>query len=60
MAQDIFLKLTGIRGESRDASHPDEIEVLAWDWSADQSLTTRSGRGSTEYRPRRSPSSRIS
>ncbi|WGY69176.1 type VI secretion system tube protein Hcp [Burkholderia cepacia] len=47
MAQDIFLKLTGIRGESRDASHPDEIEVLAWDWSADQPLTARSGRGST-------------
>ncbi|MFH5252997.1 type VI secretion system tube protein Hcp [Burkholderia semiarida] len=31
MAQDIFLKLAGIRGESRDPSHPDEIEVLAWD-----------------------------
>ncbi|MBC8838373.1 type VI secretion system tube protein Hcp, partial [Escherichia coli] len=36
MAQDIFLKLTGIRGESRDAFHPDEMDVLAWDWSADQ------------------------
>ncbi|WP_175836456.1 Hcp family type VI secretion system effector [Burkholderia anthina] len=47
MAQDIFLKLTGIRGESRDASHPDEIEVLAWDWSADQPSTTRSGARST-------------
>ncbi|RQS10043.1 type VI secretion system tube protein Hcp [Burkholderia sp. Bp8998] len=46
MAQDIFLKLTGIRGESRDAAHPDEIEVLAWDWSADQTSTTRSGTGS--------------
>ena len=46
MAQDIFLKLTGIRGESRDASHPDEIEVLAWEWSADQPSATRSGAGS--------------
>ncbi|WP_322023328.1 type VI secretion system tube protein Hcp [Burkholderia sp. BCC1977] len=45
MAQDIFLKLTGIKGESRDASHPDEIEVLEWDWSAEQPSTTRSGTG---------------
>jgi len=43
MAQDIFLKLTGIRGESQDAFHLDEIDVLAWDWSADQSSTTRTG-----------------
>ncbi|KAG8150608.1 Hcp family type VI secretion system effector [Burkholderia catarinensis] len=48
MAQDIFLKLTGIRGESRDAAHPDEIEVLEWDWSAAQLSTTLSGTGSTE------------
>lgn len=47
MAQDIFLKLTGIRGESQDAAHPDEIEVLAWDWSAEQLLTARSGTGGT-------------
>ena len=33
MAQDIFLKLTGIEGESTDASHLNEIEVLTWDWS---------------------------
>lgn len=43
MAQDIFLKLTGIRGESRDASHPDEIDVLAWDWLVTQPSTMRSG-----------------
>lgn len=43
MAQDIFLKLTGIRGESQDAFHLDEIDILAWDWSADQSSTTRTG-----------------
>ncbi|WP_415877422.1 type VI secretion system tube protein Hcp [Burkholderia ubonensis] len=33
MAQDIFLKLTGIDGESQDARHPNEIGVLTWDWS---------------------------
>ncbi|MBY8603871.1 MAG: type VI secretion system tube protein Hcp [Burkholderia sp.] len=43
MAQDIFLKLTGIRGESRDAFHPDEIDVLAWDWSADQQSNAYTG-----------------
>ncbi|WP_412526620.1 Hcp family type VI secretion system effector [Burkholderia lata] len=45
MAQDIFLKLTGISGESRDAFHRDEIDVLAWDWSADQVSTALSGAG---------------
>lgn len=33
MAQDIFLRLTGIAGESMDASHSNEIEVLTWHWS---------------------------
>jgi type VI protein secretion system component Hcp len=28
LAQDIFLKLTGITGESRDDKHKNEIEVL--------------------------------
>lgn len=31
MAQDIFLKLTGLAGESQDASHKDEIEVMSWE-----------------------------
>jgi type VI secretion system secreted protein Hcp len=32
MAQDIFIKIKGIDGESQDASHPDEIEVIGWRW----------------------------
>ncbi|RQV75046.1 Hcp family type VI secretion system effector [Burkholderia anthina] len=36
MAQDIFLKLAGIAGESLDADHSNEIEVLTWDWSVSQ------------------------
>jgi type VI secretion system secreted protein Hcp len=28
MAQDIFLKINGIDGESQDSSHKNEIEVL--------------------------------
>ena len=32
MAVDIFLKLDGIKGESQDHKHKDEIDVLAWSW----------------------------
>jgi type VI secretion system secreted protein Hcp len=33
MAQKIFLKIEGIKGESADKMHRDEIEVLSWNWS---------------------------
>ncbi|SOY86594.1 Hcp family type VI secretion system effector [Cupriavidus taiwanensis] len=45
MAQDIFLKINGIDGESQDASHKNEIEVLAWDWSIEQQSTMHAGSG---------------
>ncbi len=32
MAQDMFIKIDGIEGESLDASHKNEIEVLSWRW----------------------------
>ncbi|GHT96060.1 hypothetical protein AGMMS49545_20160 [Betaproteobacteria bacterium] len=32
VAQDIFLKISGIEGESQDATHKGEIEVLGWNW----------------------------
>ncbi len=32
MAQDMFLKLSGIDGESMDAKHTKEIEVTFWTW----------------------------
>ncbi len=32
MAQDIFLKLDGIEGGSRDSKHKGEIDVLSWQW----------------------------
>jgi type VI secretion system secreted protein Hcp len=40
-ASDVFLKLGDIKGESRDAEHKDEIDVLSWSWqmSAPQSST---------------------
>jgi type VI secretion system secreted protein Hcp len=31
-AADMFLKIPDIKGESLDAKHPGEIEVLAWSW----------------------------
>ena len=37
MAVDMFLKLDGIKGESLDATHKDEIDVLAWSWGLSQS-----------------------
>lgn len=45
MAQDIFIKLDGIDGESQDASHPNEIEVLTWDWSIAQPSSMHMGSG---------------
>jgi type VI secretion system secreted protein Hcp len=32
MAADIFARIGTIKGESQDAKHKDEIEVLSWSW----------------------------
>ncbi len=45
MAQDIFLKINGIDGESQDASHKNEVEVLNWSWKIEQLSTMHSGSG---------------
>lgn len=45
MAQDIFLKLPGIEGESTDRSHSNEIEVLTWTWSVSQQSNMHMGSG---------------
>jgi len=44
-AVDMFLKLTGIEGESTDSTHGKEIDVLAWSWGASNSGTTHVGGG---------------
>ena len=36
MASDIFAKIGDIKGESLDAKHKDEIEVLSWSWGVPQ------------------------
>ncbi|MFT6907443.1 MAG: type VI secretion system secreted protein Hcp [Oleiphilaceae bacterium] len=45
MSVDMFLKLEGIEGESQDAKHGKEIDVLAWSWGLSQSGTTHIGAG---------------
>lgn len=45
MAQDIFLKIDGIDGESQDASHKNEVEVLSWDWQILQDANMHMGSG---------------
>jgi type VI secretion system secreted protein Hcp len=45
MAQDIFLKIDGINGESLDDKHKDEIEVLNWDWEIIQESSMHAGSG---------------
>ncbi len=45
MAVDMFFKIDGIAGESRDDKHKGEIDVLAWSWGMSQSGTTHSGTG---------------
>jgi type VI secretion system secreted protein Hcp len=36
MAVDMFLKIKGIEGESKDDKHKDWIDVLSWGWGATQ------------------------
>jgi type VI secretion system secreted protein Hcp len=45
MAVDIFLKIEGIKGESKDAAHKDEIDVLSWSWGMSQSGGFHAGGG---------------
>lgn len=45
MAQDMFIKIDGIEGESLDATHTNEIEVLSWRWASSQSSNMHSGSG---------------
>jgi type VI secretion system secreted protein Hcp len=45
MAQDMFIKIDGIEGESLDAIHKNEIQVLAWNWDVSQHSNMHSGSG---------------
>ena len=41
----MFLKIDGIEGESKDRTHADEIDVLAWSFGVSQSGTFHLGGG---------------
>src|SRR5438552_16210462 len=41
----MFMKLEGIKGESKDSVHKEEIDVLAWSWGLSNSGTAHTGGG---------------
>lgn len=45
MAMDMFIKIEGIKGESRDHKHAGEIDVLAWSWGMSNSGSAHQGGG---------------
>ena len=45
MASDIFAKIGDIKGESADAKHKDEIEVLSFSWGVTNGATIGAGGG---------------
>jgi type VI secretion system secreted protein Hcp len=45
MAVDYFLKFDGIKGESADAKHKEEIDIEAWSWGETNAGTQRAGGG---------------
>jgi type VI secretion system secreted protein Hcp len=46
MAVDYFLKLDGIQGESVDANHKNEIQILSWSWGGSQTSSVSGTGGS--------------
>jgi type VI secretion system secreted protein Hcp len=44
-AFDYFLRVDGIQGESADAKHKDEIDVLSWSWGETQPTSPSPGGG---------------
>ena len=44
-SNDSFLKLDGIPGESMDAKHKDEIQLVGWRWGASQTGKMHEGGG---------------
>jgi type VI secretion system secreted protein Hcp len=45
MAVDMYIKIKGIDGESKDDKHKNEIDVLAWSWGMSQSGSFHVGGG---------------
>ena len=45
MAVDMFLKLNGVTGESKDKVHTNEIDVLSWSWGMTNNGSAHVGGG---------------
>src|ERR671930_2695895 len=45
MAVDKFIKIGDLKGEARDKTHKDEIDVLAWSWGISNSGSAQVGGG---------------
>ncbi len=45
MAVDMFMKIDGVEGESRDKIHGKEIDVLSWSWGMSNSGSAHAGGG---------------
>jgi type VI secretion system secreted protein Hcp len=45
MATDMFIKIGNIKGESKDKTYKDAIDVLAWSWGMSQSGSMHIGSG---------------
>jgi len=45
MALDMFIKIGDLKGESRDAKHKEQIDVLAWSWGMTNSGSAHMGGG---------------
>ena len=46
MAVDVFLKLTGVKGEAQDSKHTEQIDVLSYDLGVSNAGTSAHGGGS--------------
>jgi type VI secretion system secreted protein Hcp len=51
MATDIFAKIGDIKGESLDAKHKDEVEVLSWSWGVTQAGSSSLAGGGGSGKP---------
>ena len=45
MAMDMFIKIGALKGEARDKTHKEEIDVLAWSWGMSNSGSAHVGGG---------------
>ena len=45
MAVDMFLKIDGVKGESEDQAHTQEIDVFSWSWGMSNSGSAHVGGG---------------